>query len=180
MIVNGQSGGLTPHQVVEQEFACDHAKTKVVRFTQRNGVIIVRRQCQRCGAQVGGNLPKAEYNPDKLPEWDDSIKNRWWEARGQRSQELYEQERKVENADWFRRYNVYLNSEHWQQLRRRVIARDNFRCQNCFCRVTDDSAQVHHISYDGYKRLGQSFAFECITLCYSCHRRFHAETGNGR
>lgn len=174
-----QTNGQTAYQIVDQEFACNHAKTKVVRFTQRNGVVIVRCQCQRCGAQVGNNLPKAEHNVAKLPEWNESLRDEWWKARGERTSAVYEQQRADETTEWFRRYNVYLKSEQWQRLKKTVLQRDNYTCQNCFRKVApnlyavDTRAEVHHTSYDGYNRLGESFAFECVTLCHACHRRYH-------
>lgn len=172
-----------PYQIVDLEFSCDHARAVIVRFTQRNGVVIVRRQCQRCGAQVGGNLPKSEYNVAKLPEWNEDIKARWWDARAKRSQEIHEQQRAEETAEWFRRYNAYLESEHWRRIRKLVLVRDNYTCQGCFRKVVaniypvDNRAEVHHQSYDAYNRLGYSFPFECVTLCHDCHRRYH---GNAR
>lgn len=64
-------------------------------------------------------------------------------------------------------------SKRWRQLRRAVIQRDQFRCQNCFRKITDTTAHVHHTSYVGFRRLGKSFAFECVTLCANCHIEFH-------
>jgi len=181
MIANGTENGQKPYQIVEQEFTCDHAQTKVVRFTQRNGVAVVRCQCQRCGAQVGNNLPKNEHNVARLPEWNESLRERWWQARSARSQEIYEQERDAKNAEWWRKYNAYLRSEQWQRLKKLVLKRDNYTCQNCYRKVApniyavSDRAEVHHLSYDGLNRTGESFAFECTTLCHDCHRRYHGQ-----
>lgn len=184
MINQNGNGVQTPYQTIEQEFTCEHKQTRIVRFTQRNDVAVVRRQCTRCGAQVGNNLPKSEYNVARLPEWDESLRTRWWEARSQRSQEVYQQQREADSAEWFRRYRIYLQSPQWQRLKRIVLERDGYTCQNCRRKVVpnlyavDNRAEVHHLSYDGYNRIGESFAFECTTLCHDCHRRFHGrETG---
>lgn len=176
--MNGNDA-VEPYEIVAQEFACEHEQTLVVRFTQRNGVSIVRRQCQRCGSQVGGNLPKAEHNVAALPAWDESLRDRWWAARLERSREIHEQQRADENAKWRRQYADYLRSDQWRRVRKAVLTRDNYTCQNCFRKVepniylVDTRAEVHHKSYDGLNRVGESFAFECITLCHACHRRFH-------
>jgi len=181
MIANAIDNGQKPYRVVEQEFSCDHATTKAVRFVQRNGVSIVRLQCQRCGNQVGGNLPKANYNVEGLPAWDESLRNAYWQARSERTQEIYQQQQADERADWFRQYNAYLRSEQWGRLRKQVLGRDGYICQNCFRKVVPNlyplpnRAEVHHLSYDGYNRTGQTFAFECVTLCHDCHRAYHGQ-----
>ena len=191
MIARNGNGTQTPYQTIEQEFTCEHKQTHIVRFTQRNDVAVVRRQCKRCGAQVGNNLPKSEYNVARLPEWDESLREKWWQARSQRMQQaqqqlqdLHEQQRAAENAEWQRRYRIYLQSPQWQRLKKIVLERDNYTCQNCRRKVVpnlyvvDNRAEVHHLTYDGYNRIGESFAFELTTLCHDCHRRYHGrETG---
>lgn len=76
--------------------------------------------------------------------------------------------------DWKERYNLYLASDHWFRLRQIVLQRDHCECQNCFHTVTEQTAHVHHLRYDGFNRLGKSFAFECVTLCRKCHKEFHS------
>lgn len=158
-----------------KETECKHTSTRPTRAVKSNGVSCVYLQCQKCGEKVR-EVAKRDYDVDRLPAFDEAFRERVREGNRQRREEIAQQvrdEQDARNLSWRRNYNAYLNSEHWQQLRRRVIARDHFECQNCFCRVTEGSAHVHHISYDGLTRVGHSFAFECVTLCRKCHEDFH-------
>ena len=64
-------------------------------------------------------------------------------------------------------YADYLKSEQWQQLRRKILQRDGFRCQGC---LAARATQVHHRTYGNVRR---EFCFELISLCDSCHARLH-------
>lgn len=160
-------------EIIEREFGCNHDATIMVRFTNAAGVVSVRWQCQRCGGHQGDIKRKDVDDVDSLPAWNDDLRQRFWQEKADRRQQLYDMRQQAKRDDWFARYNQYLNSRQWHDLRRKVIYRDKFECQNCFVRVTESTAHVHHLSYDGYKRLGQSFAFECITLCRNCHVEYH-------
>ena len=64
-------------------------------------------------------------------------------------------------------YQDYLRSEQWQQLRRKVLARDKWTCQGC---LSARATEVHHRTYGHLRR---EFCFELISLCDACHRRLH-------
>ena len=152
---------------------CEHKSTRPTRATKSNGVVCVYLQCQRCGERVGNEQPKRNYDVARLPVFDEALRDRMRRQDSDARRAAWEQEQADRSAHWRRRYDDYLRSEHWRQLRRRVIARDSFQCQNCFCRVTDGSAHVHHLSYEGFNTVGHSFAFECVTLCRACHEDYH-------
>ncbi len=158
---------------VKAEFDCQHTNCRIVRFRRNDGVYIVRKQCQRCGNQVGSTIPKNGYDIERLPDWDIALKDEWYARRSKRYQEAWEQQRNTQSQEWFARYNTYLNSAHWKNLRLRVLERDHYRCQNCFKVLVEQTAHVHHISYKGYDKLGYSFVFECVTLCRECHLSYH-------
>ena len=175
-ITPNQQSSLSPWEQAEQELACDH-DLHLVAYPIATGLRLVQ-QCRLCGERVGGFLKQAGIDLESLPRFDEAARDARYEARRKRADELYNQRKSSETNAWFDEYDRYLASPHWKQLRRRVLVRDGFRCQDCFGRVTDATAHVHHTSYDAYKRLGYSFAFECVTLCPSCHSEFHGEQLN--
>lgn len=175
----------SPWQIAESEYDCQHEHVAVVRFTDAIGRPSVRKQCQRCGAHVG-DLKKNGYDLDKLPDWNEPLREDWHNHKQQRAADARndfvaqtQKQHADERAEWSRRYAAYLQSDQWKRVRRQVLERDGYICQNCFCKVAPNTypvpnrAEVHHLSYDGYNRIGRTFAFECVTLCHKCHREYH-------
>lgn len=161
------------------EVQCEHTEVTATKARKSNGVVCVYLQCCECGEKTK-EAPKTQYDLDRLPWFDEDFRERQRKRNAEiykklRQQKADEIRAEVEDrsAEWWAGYNAYLASTHWAQLRRRIIHRDQFRCQNCFSKVTDGNAQVHHLSYVGYNRLGYSFAFECVTLCRNCHKDYH-------
>lgn len=64
-------------------------------------------------------------------------------------------------------YIAYLKGESWQELRRRVLERDNYLCQAC---LSKDAQDVHHITYANF---GKEFCFELMSVCRDCHNLLH-------
>lgn len=207
MIESSTLTTLSPWQIVQQEFQCEH-QTIPTKAKKANGVICVYLQCQKCGEKTQ-EAPKRLYNIDDLPWFDVGLRedsngrkntryqelweNRREEIRQDQEQKLrilqqqreeqsleYQRHREEQDRLWWEKYNQYLASPHWTNLRKNVINRDNCRCQNCFIPVTEESAHVHHTSYVGFNRLGYSYAFECVTLCRKCHVEFHPKAMDGR
>lgn len=165
-----------PWQVVDREFSCDHAQTQFVKYVQINGVVVVRKQCLRCGKSLG-NVAKNGFDVDSLPFFDQNRAESWQTKRQNRFNEIWEQQREAEAAkqqqeaqEWWREYNQYLKTQQWHTLRRKVLERDNNLCQAC---LTRPASQVHHLRYELYNLLGQSAAFECVAICYQCHVKIH-------
>lgn len=164
------------YEQLNQEFACNHDSAIPVRFTKSNGVVCVRIQCQRCG-ESQGERRKADYCIDKLLDWDEEIRSEWRAARNERWNELREQsevERQAaiqeQNAEWWAKYNTYLQTQQWHKMRQKVLDRDNNLCQAC---LSNKATHVHHLSYDLYNRLGKSAAFELVAICRVCHEQIH-------
>ena len=167
------------HEEMEKIASCDHAKMRATRAIKSNGVACVYMQCTSCGEKVR-EVAKKDYNVTILPAFDENLRRFHRERRQEKRQDLQQrwlQELKAEqtdqDAEFWRTYTAYLNSDHWRTLRLAVIERDGRKCQNCFCPVKTSNAHAHHTSYVGFQRLGYSFAFECVTLCRSCHDDFH-------
>lgn len=172
---------------VKDRFHCAHERQQLVRYQQSNGQWRARRQCLHCGEYTTSDLAQRNITMSTLPKVDEALRDNYRSAKQKaredaRYQHLSNVERQTlsDEQKWQANYNAYLNSEHWRQLRRMALHRDNFRCQNCFQKVTDANAHVHHLSYTGLNRVGKSFAFECVTLCAKCHIAFHPRMQNGR
>lgn len=131
---------------VEEAFACTHDEQQVVKYQQSHGAWRIRKQCKQCGAYCSSDLKMAGYDLDSVPTVDEGL-------------ELF-----MEN------YSRYLKSRHWYQMRQLVLKRDNHLCQACLSRKAD---QVHHISYELFKQMNRSAAFELVAICYQCHSKIH-------
>jgi 5-methylcytosine-specific restriction endonuclease McrA len=60
-------------------------------------------------------------------------------------------------------YEQYLQSLDWQELRQKVLQRDNNMCQTC---CNTKSLEIHHKHYNS---LGKEKLEDLITLCHECH-----------
>lgn len=69
-------------------------------------------------------------------------------------------------------YPEYLKTDHWKEMRRRMLKRAHFRCQ--VCNKGNTQLDVHHRTYE---RRGKEEYGDLIVLCNDCHRTFHE---NGR
>jgi 5-methylcytosine-specific restriction endonuclease McrA len=67
-----------------------------------------------------------------------------------------------------RRPRLKLGTEEYNLLRRRVLERDNWHCQDC---GSSKDLQVHHLTLRS--KLGDDALDSLITLCASCHRQRH-------
>jgi 5-methylcytosine-specific restriction endonuclease McrA len=63
-----------------------------------------------------------------------------------------------------------LPKDAYQQLRLRVLTRDNWRCQNCGRR---QNVEVHHKEHRSQG--GHDSAENLITLCSTCHAEEHSK-----
>lgn len=152
---------------------CPHHEIHICRKRQSNGVLIYVRQCLTC-ERNRGNVAKASHEVrmlSEIPEWDQSIIDRW-EAR---RNAYYEERRREWNArtpgtaEWWQRYNAYLNSPAWKRKRRLVLERDNYICQGC---MQNRATQVHHLTY---AHVEHELLFELVSVCNTCHRLLHPE-----
>ena len=71
----------------------------------------------------------------------------------------------LSRRQWYR--TVYLNSEHWHQLRQKKLAQMGYRCQRC---GSSEHLDVHHLNYN---YLGNERLFDLQVLCRSCHKLEH-------
>ena len=67
----------------------------------------------------------------------------------------------------FSKYQTYLDDEHWAKTRKKIMARDGYRCQIC---GSNRDLQVHHLTY---KDIGQETDEQLVCLCRQCHFGLH-------
>ena len=68
-------------------------------------------------------------------------------------------------------YNEYIQRHpHWKKVRATRFDFDNGQCAICHTDLTDAPYETHHLCYD---HLGNEWIRDVITLCPSCHSRFH-------
>jgi 5-methylcytosine-specific restriction endonuclease McrA len=68
----------------------------------------------------------------------------------------------------FRKPALRLHHEAYDELRRKILNRDGWRCQCCGCLI---NLQVHHLRFRS--REGDDSEGNLITLCAECHWSVH-------
>lgn len=74
------------------------------------------------------------------------------------------------------KYNNFLKSEWWKDIRQKTVKRGRGRCKAC---GSDQIVHVHHYNYR-YKYAGKASKAvkDTILLCPSCHKAFHDQFGS--
>ena len=68
-------------------------------------------------------------------------------------------------------YRRYLKTQHWQQIRAKVLQRAGNKCEMCgFEPWRPGTLQVHHLSYD---RVGRESLEDLVAICPKCHMKIH-------
>ncbi len=158
--------------------ACAHVTASLRRRTKVNGSTCYVMQCDNCGSQVGEEIAKSAPVIMALaaypPEWDRELAERYWEETFEDGRERWEiaaAERAQEAADWWARYDAYLESDQWQRLRARRLALDHWQCQAMMNGCDGRAVQVHHLRY---RYVFDEPLFDLASVCLSCHRKLHA------
>lgn len=68
----------------------------------------------------------------------------------------------------YARYDAYMGSPAWRQLRERALLRALGRCEEC--QVGGRGLHVHHLTY---QRFGAETLDDVRVLCAPCHQREH-------
>jgi 5-methylcytosine-specific restriction endonuclease McrA len=103
-----------------------------------------------------------EIDPSTLKIRDEMREEKWAKQRVDRALE-----RDQQSEEWWRRYNEYLATEEWRNLRQLVFRRDDGICQGCYAAP---ATQVHHLTYE---HVCNEFLWELTSICDGCHARVH-------
>jgi 5-methylcytosine-specific restriction endonuclease McrA len=150
---------------------CRHPATELRRRINAGGQVTYWNQCLTCGRFPGNAVGRPDA-ADRVPDADATLRGRY-DARRAAERHGIEQRhvrlQKRENANWWRRYNQYLDSPAWQARRRAVMEHAGGLCEGCGSRP---ATQVHHLTYDN---VGNEFLWELKAVCDHCHRRCHPD-----
>lgn len=72
-------------------------------------------------------------------------------------------------------YRAYLQTEHWQRVRKEAKERAGYRCQLCGSDKVYN-LEVHHNSYEN---LYNEKPEDVVVLCGPCHSRYHGDSAVG-
>lgn len=77
------------------------------------------------------------------------------------------------NAD-NERYRAYMKSEKWRSIARRRFEIDNYTCQGCGSRGSENNPlECHHLSYRNLYAEERTIYEDLVTVCRSCHKTLH-------
>lgn len=144
-----------------------------VNMPRKDGAPLKRRFCKNCGYY---KMVKMEWdtewkslplvtveNADKIQ--DEVSNKRMSFFKYLQSLKLSIHEKR--NEEFFEEYNEYLKTPSWRKIRQKVLERDNHTCQGC---LENKATEVHHKTYE---HVFDEFAFELVSLCSDCHRKYH-------
>lgn len=80
--------------------------------------------------------------------------------------EEYNQNKEITNLKTIP-YKDYLKTDHWKQLRKRILKQSGYKCQLC---SSKENLNVHHNTYENR---GCEKDEDLVVLCGDCHEKFH-------
>jgi ribosomal protein S27AE len=151
---------MTPCQIIETEFCCQHLNTAIRYRDTAAGVRQYRAQCLNCGAGVGMFIKHSDIESPALVEpFDERLEESYNSLKRDRRNDL--EFNRIES--WWAEYSAYLLTPEWRQRRERVLKRDNYQCQAC---LNAFATEVHHLNYD---HVGNEPLFDLVAICKPCH-----------
>jgi len=143
------------------ESNCTNHDMVYVKRRKSNGQPLLNKQCLTCGEHDAKAYKLADVKDfESLPEYSETLVYKYYDTRRQAVLLNREQEKQ----EWFKNhYNPYLNSDEWQDKRRKVLNRDGFLCQSC---LINEAVQVHHLTY---AHVFNEPLFELTSVCNPCH-----------
>jgi 5-methylcytosine-specific restriction endonuclease McrA len=163
---------------VEAAYFCNHDRMSVVYKRSAAGAQIFRHQCEVCGELLSQQVPRSrltdqeaatawpadtERSDQRKQQMRDEISRRYAQFL---SQNLYARQK----AEFWAKYDAYMESSEWRVKRSKVLERSGGMCEGCGDRFAD---HVHHLTYE---RLGDEMLFDLVAVCKPCHEKIHKRT----
>ena len=134
--------------------------------SHRIGKAVLKLRCHDCGETVD-YFPTSRSDAKMHQDWGTCVCEACQTEREtgqQRRAELFNQQVAFLRA---MPYSEYLKTDHWQNLRTRMLKRAGFKCQVC-----NQQGQLH-VHHRTYKNRGNEDLKDLIVLCATCHQEFH-------
>lgn len=161
---------------------CGHRVYKAIEDCCRTPYLVVAQdhkyplhprlynQCIHCfGCQNRSKpLSSSKFGNDCEMEFSNERFELWIKERGEESKYIAKLNRECnfQNSKYYK-YLEYLDSPEWKDKRKKVLERDENRCQGCKIKPAE---QVHHFTYD---RLFNEPLEDLVSLCADCHEKEH-------
>lgn len=124
-------------------------------------------QCQTCGFADRTKLLSKKSHSEKIDqEFDQVLFDQRKVGLNNEREEINERFKFYRQSQYFK-YQSYLLTDKWKDLRQQVFARDNGICLYC---KTNNAEQVHH---KHYLTLYKETLDDLQSVCASCHHDIH-------
>jgi 5-methylcytosine-specific restriction endonuclease McrA len=148
---------------------CEHDYIPV-GFILSNEKIQIRQYCKKCFSITPKSESHSNYDLNKLPKKSFEGYHLFYEKERENSLRYFDELRdKLDKTrgDYRREvYNEYLQTDHWTEIKIKVMERDLHTCQIC----GDKAIDVHHLTY---AHRDNEFIFELVALCRKCHEIYY-------
>ncbi len=149
---------------------CFNPDTVIARKIREDGKYNLRKYCMNCQKFQGPVISSKNKDVSIYPIEEESREdNSEYSSLFQR---LTEAKRRASSKNWHERYEQYLKSSDWKELRAKVLERDNMQCKSCGC---SEATEVHHLTYDGYNA-GFTPLWQLESVCRPCHESIHGRS----
>jgi len=154
---------------IKTNIECNHVY-KPVDFELSNGARAIRLMCSNCYELTPKAESRSKYEGIKIPKSNlaryHEFKNNIDCIEGPDVSDFIESLTIKANQFNKRDYQEYLQTDHWKQLRKKIMDRDNNTCQIC-------GVPANHVHHMTYVHRGNEYEFELVALCYECHKIYH-------
>ena len=168
---------VTLRSMVKQRFGNDREWYEIVAGT-------LEVVCEVCGKKYTKEYrSRTQYNADKNGTYAKDLTCQGCKAdcKAKRQARIEQENRERQESSTTRisalrelPYQEYLQTDHWQETRKRALKRAGFKCQLC---SSNGKLHVHHRTYEN---LGNENNADLIVLCETCHGKFHNKVTEGK